>query len=283
MQPPMRSPPRPSTAAARDPAFGAFIEACTNGITPAVAKSLKEHPEFANRRDTGRSRRLCDPPIVFAATNGHLDVVALLLDHPQQERALAGLAVAPAAANGHLPLLRLFAERGITSPYPEDLLSEAAVRGNLEIMQYLLSGPYKLTPSWKLLEMPCMAGHTEMAELLLRHPAVIPSANSIDPLWNAVDGGHPALVERLLEVPFVRLNVNRPRGWATQGPQGEAAEGDTHSGSVLALALSRGEGPLAELLRRVPGAEAIAATPYEEGFEVDGEGEEEEPPVPQSH
>lgn len=83
-----------------------------------------------------KDRLVGDTPLIFAANNGHLEVVRLLLTKGAKD--LYG-AIFNAASSGHIDIVKLLIEQGADLPALNEALSGAARSDQLEIVNLLIA------------------------------------------------------------------------------------------------------------------------------------------------
>jgi hypothetical protein len=108
--------------------------------------------------------------LLFAANNGHSELVRFLLDHGADIHAKDDLALQWTVDNGHLEIVRLLLDRGADLHAENDIALEWAAEG----------------------------GRLEIVRLLLDHGADIAAEDSLA-LLVAAENGHTAIVQLLLE------------------------------------------------------------------------------------
>ena len=154
--------------------------------------------------------------LIWAARNGHLDVVQRLLELDEVSdtaSAQENLALINAAENGHLEIVERLLELdevSDTASAQENLaLIWAAENGHIEIVERLLELP-RVSDTASAQENIALINaiansHLEIVECLLRLPGVIDTASAQEnqALINAAENGHLEIVERLLELPRV--------------------------------------------------------------------------------
>lgn len=158
----------------RDPQTSGLHMTAYFGIYSAVRDQLVKDNMDPNSRDTENQTSLS-----YAAQNGHVAVVQLLLDH---------------GADANLNY-----EFGSMSP-----LFFAASRGHLATAKLLLDNgadANKDVRSKPLEQAAIMGGDLDIVKLLLDKGAKVDSkyVNGVTPLWLAVSHGHKAVVELLLK------------------------------------------------------------------------------------
>ncbi|KAJ3094159.1 hypothetical protein HDU97_008410 [Phlyctochytrium planicorne] len=145
-----------------------------------------------------------------AASNGHLEVVRILLERCDVRP--SSVPIRMAAENGHLDVIRLLLRSSwglepeeIPDAFDGNAFMRAARHGHVDIVRLLLT-VIKIDVSEVLDEALCLAarfGHVEIVKLILRTGSVDPAARRNQSLQHAAQGGHDEIVKILLEFPKV--------------------------------------------------------------------------------
>jgi len=202
--------------------------ACSSGNLASVRSHLSEN-HAANVNWAGDVRE--DTPLHRCSRLGHAEIVKELLLQPRVEvnRGNRGDATPfyLACQEGHLAVVRVLLSDREVDPNKATLrgstpLGIACERGHHEIVSLLLANP-KVDPDRPIkdngatpLIVACDKGHLETVSLLLTNPRVNPNRTTKEgctPLWCASQGGHIAVVRRLLASrndidPSVRSTLN---------------------------------------------------------------------------
>ena len=206
--------------------------------------------------------------LMNAAENGHLAVVAVLLDAgaERQAEALEG-----AASEGQTPAVALLLDRGVNVHDNHDAAVRAAARGGfLETMQFLVERGADFqsidVDDFTALELAVASGHLAVATVLLD----LGAGRLIYALWDAAEGGH---------LPIAALLLDRGADVNEIGPTGQpalaAAARDGHL-EIARLLLDRGAevnalNGLALRVARRGAHEAVVALLLERGAVEPGE------------
>jgi len=187
-------------------------------------------------------------PLVWAALNGHKEVVKILLGrdeiNPDQRGMYSRTPLWCAAFYGHEGVVEMLLGREDVIPDTPDgsnrtPLSCAAENGHGEVVKLLLGrkdvnpdkrGIYGRTPLWSA----AFYGHEEVVKILLERGDVSPDKSDINcrtPLWSAAGIGHEGVVRILLGRDDV--NPDKPDKYG-QTPLWGAAE-NGHAGVVKIL------------------------------------------------
>ena len=76
--------------------------------------------------------------LIWASTNGHLEIVRLLLDRGAYVQAMDDYALRWASINGHLEVVRLLLDKGAdVHADDDDALRWASINGHLEVVKVL--------------------------------------------------------------------------------------------------------------------------------------------------
>lgn len=192
--------------------------ACATGDLARVRELLDDDPSRVNDlSDYNSYYPGCGAPIKNAASQGHLEIVRLLLERgadpnlPEEGIAPQGHALYSAAANGHYEVARLLLEHGA---HPN-----AEVESSADTLSRVLSNNDP-----RMLELLCSYGAARPVHLLAGYNdlqtaaavfAVNPAlADNGSALVNAADGGHESFVRLMLRYqPDLPRRVTFP-GWA---------------------------------------------------------------------
>ncbi len=195
-------------------------------------RELLEHdPALANRVSDYVTYYLCSgSPLRNAASQGHLEIVKLLLEHGAdpnlREEGIApkGHALYSAAANGHLEIARLLLEHGaFPNPPVEssgDALTRAITQGNQPMIELLCS-------CGAAQELHIVGYHGDVqtaAAVLAANPTL---ADNSEALENAACEGHES---------FVRLMLHYKPDLATKIAVGVQIQGPDASIKTRAIA-----------------------------------------------
>ena len=157
-----------ATAADHNIKMDSLIEECSSGDTVTV-RFLLESGVFANANSNGKI------PIVAASTNGHIEIVKLLLEF--------GAKVDLQNDNG------------------ESALIHASMNGHIEIVNLLLEHAAEVdlqdNDGDSALNCACLSGHIEIVKLLLNQGAKIDndnSASSVNEVVQVLEHGDPEYI-----------------------------------------------------------------------------------------
>ncbi|KID85906.1 Ankyrin repeat-containing domain protein [Metarhizium guizhouense ARSEF 977] len=188
----------------RNPQTPGLHSAAYFGIYSAVWGQLVKNNMDPNSRDADNQT-----PMSYAAENGHVAVVKLLLDHGADANLNFKFGsespLFNAASRGHLAIVKLLLDNGADAN--KDVLSRpleyAARRGYLAIVKLLLDNGADANKDVhsKPLDHAARRGYLAIVKLLLDKGAKVDSKNEYGgtALWHAVVKGHKAVVELLLE------------------------------------------------------------------------------------
>ncbi|KAK5997079.1 Ankyrin-3-like protein [Cladobotryum mycophilum] len=166
--------------------------------------------------DCNKGNRLGKTPLHYAALNGHLEAVQLLLAQPgvdfNHEDYDRNTPLHYAGQNGHLEAVQLLLAQPGIDLSPKDKnhktpLHMAASNSNHEVIRLLLAQPgIDLNPKDKNHKIPlyyaAQNGHPETVQLLLMQPGINPNQvdnTGKDPLYWALVGGRVSVVRLLAE------------------------------------------------------------------------------------
>ncbi|WNG41341.1 ankyrin repeat domain-containing protein [Archangium violaceum] len=235
-----------------------LIDAVRRGDTSRVEALLNMEPKALGRGDVHGMT-----PLLWAARQGHVKLVQLLLAHGAEVSARdsrGATALMLAAERGHLDVTRVLVPRASPDERGE-ALRYAAGTGRVELAEWLLdeanaalefSGTDGRTP----LTCAILGGHSALAEELLRRGAdvkarsagFLPFEGRDDsgwlPLHHAADRRHALLVQLLLDAGS---QVDAPTTGGTTPLMLAAHHGDEDSVRLLLLA---GADPLRENARK---------------------------------
>ena len=185
------------------------------GNVELVAVLIKFHAASINKGRFGGYT-----PLIWAAQNGHEQVVKLLLErgrvNPDKRDEDGETPISHAARNGHAGVVKILLALQNVNPNNPSLcnkppLSHAAQNGHEEVVKVLLKckdvNPDQ--PSYDgqtPLAHAARAGHEGIVKILLRSEKVIPDSHDgrgIRPLSYAAKSGHVGVVEMLLRHPAV--------------------------------------------------------------------------------
>ncbi|RLN60111.1 hypothetical protein BBJ28_00016413 [Nothophytophthora sp. Chile5] len=201
-----------------------LVEAAEAGCLEEVAKAIK-NGQSLDKTFNDRT------PLMGAASNGHVEVVQLLLDHEADVHAADHLhrtALAHAAGQGHLQVALVLLEHGADVEGSPDTtatpLVEAALGGHTKVVQLLLNNNAVVdldaeTPQVSTaLSVTAFQSTTDTARVLLDHGALVDALDSTGntALMRAAQQGNRKLVKLLLE---------RNADGSTRNPGGETAVG----------------------------------------------------------
>ncbi|KAM7542139.1 hypothetical protein Aperf_G00000018490 [Anoplocephala perfoliata] len=216
-----------------------LIEASKEGLDQIVEILLKYGANVAQTTTPS-----CYTALHYAAANGHLNCVKLLLkyDSPMEEQNENGhTPLMEATSNGHIEVARCLIENGAninthSSEFKESALTLASYKGHAEMVKFLLdagaSHEHRTDEMHTALMEAAMEGHVDVARLLLDHGANvnIPQDSFESPLTLAACGGHTELVTLLIGYEADIEEVN-DEGYT---PLMEAAR-EGHEDTVAAL------------------------------------------------
>ncbi len=133
----------------------------------------------------------------WAATNGHLEIVKLLIP-VSDPKAGGSYALRLAAENGHLEIVKLLIPVSYPKAHNSYALRWAAENGHLEIVKLLIpvSDPKSLDSN--ALRWAAAEGHLEIVKLLI--PVSDPKAHNSNALRWAATNGHLEIVKLLIPV-----------------------------------------------------------------------------------
>ena len=151
-------------------------------------------------------------PLSWASSNGHKEIVQLLLDRGAETDAKDNDGQSPlwnAASNGNKEIVQLLLDGGAEidakNEYGQSPLWNAACKGHKEIVQLLLDRGAEIDAKYNdgqlLLWWAAWNGHKEIVQLLLDRGAEIDAKDndSQTPLWWAASNGHKEIVQLLLD------------------------------------------------------------------------------------
>lgn len=127
---------------------------------------------------------------------------------PDFEADVTGSGLMIAAAEGNIPLMQLFVERGANIDYVsrigEQAIALAAWKGHYKAVEWLIERGASLNPpdkTWGALHYAAFAGRGKIVDLLLRHGATLDARapNLATPLMMAVREGHEGIAKTLVE------------------------------------------------------------------------------------
>ncbi|KAK8925489.1 Ankyrin repeat domain-containing protein 50 [Metarhizium anisopliae] len=214
----------------RDPRTSGLHMTAYFGIYSAVRDQLVKDNMDPNSRDTENQT-----PLSYAAQNGHVAVVQLLLDHGADASLNYEFgSTSPlffAASRGHLAIVKLLLDNGADAnkDVRSKLLEQAAIMGDLDIVKLLLDKGAKVdsknvngvTPLW----LAVSHGHKAVVELFLKEGANIDTKNSNErtPLMAAAKYADASMVMFLLEkgadINSKDGNSRTPLWWASERPR----------------------------------------------------------------
>lgn len=151
-------------------------------------------------------------PLSFAASDGHVPVVEILLRHKAAVNAPDRYRRTPlsfAAGNGHKAVVELLLKNGAAIDFKDfesrTPLLYAVVNGHQSVVELLLQENAFVDPRNRLgvtpLSFAARHGHEAMVKLLLRYNPVVDSKDGVGqtPLKMAAKGNHKAVARLLLE------------------------------------------------------------------------------------
>lgn len=120
-----------------------------------------------------------------------------------------------AASNGHLEIVKLLVTcPGVTAAADSNYaLRWASSNGHTEVVQFLLgcTGVDPAAESNDAIQRACSNGNVDIVKILLRHPAVDPTANNNNALFEAASHGHYEVVKALLARPGITHPTPTPK------------------------------------------------------------------------
>lgn len=215
-------------------ARGAYVDICAAaaiGDLARVQELLEADRSLANRASEYVTYYLgSGSPLRNAASQGHLNIAKLLLEHgadpnlPEEGIAPKGHALYSAAANGHLEIARILLEHGAFPNPPvessADALSRAIMAGDRPMIELLCSyGAAR--------EVPILAYYGDLATAAATFAANPKLADDPEALENAAMQGHE---------PFVRLMLRSQPDLATRVAVGVRFQGPDASIKTRELA-----------------------------------------------
>ena len=198
-------------------------------------------------------------PLMFAAENGHTDIVGMLLKIPgidvNQANNFASTALMFAAKNGHAEIVEMLLKiPGIDVNKANNngwtALMLAAENGHTKIVEMLLKIPgidvnQANNFASTALMFAAKNGHTKIVEMLLKIPGFdINQANNfgLTALMFAASYGHTKVVEMLLKIPGIDIN-----------------QANIFGSTALIFAAQVGHADIVEMLLKIPGIEVNKA------------------------
>lgn len=184
-----------------------------NGEGALTAAVLRDDPVIANMLlDAGADVNEIDPvtgrtPVCFAAGEGSLSMVSLLLDHGADPVTRDGMGVSPlytAVLNDNFEIAKILLKKGALIDSPR-LLLRAVENGNWDITDLLVKAGACANTKWAFcsLASAVQRGKTEMAKLMLEHGAdpniSVPNSAVPLPIIIAAETGNAEMAELLLD------------------------------------------------------------------------------------
>jgi surface antigen len=181
-----------------------FRNACRDGDVASVDRLLAD-------ATLGDPTAVCDEknriPLAWAAANGHLAVVARLLQDrrvdPAAPAARSNQAMRLASANGHVAVVERLLRDERVDPAAVDnyAIIESSRDGHLAVVERLLQDD-RVDPSANdnlAIRMASSSGHLAVVERLLHDARVAPAADENHAIQEASRYGHLDVVERLMQ------------------------------------------------------------------------------------
>ncbi len=194
---------------AKYPALNAFLQAETQADISATFEELKSSPSFPNypyglRLYVTRSKISVYEICAAMGKLQHLELLLLNWKGPEPE---------------HRVDARPLAESIVmqTASFYGDLMSEAIVNNQLEVIDYLAPSYYvaikEISYNHNLLRLAIGTGHLGVVNKILKleERSVKPSVLANDLLSRALEGGHLDIVNRFLEFVTVKLTIDRDK------------------------------------------------------------------------
>ncbi|AGH97872.1 ankyrin repeat domain-containing protein [Micavibrio aeruginosavorus] len=173
-----------------------FIDAAQNGDMDRVQSIIQK-----GSIDFTADDRVCyGTALIHAASNGHIDIVRLLIAHDAAIDSINESALRCAAAKSRIDIVRLLIERGVNIHANNGAaLRHAAENGQIDILRLLIKHGADITAndSWALRE-AAANGHIKIARLLVKRGADINTKDSWA-LRLAIKNGHIAIVKLLIK------------------------------------------------------------------------------------
>jgi len=176
----------------------AFIRAAADGRMDVILRLL-EDPLIDPSADY-------DAAIRYASTNGHANVVAVLLADSDPS-ANDNVAIRTASRNGHVDVVKVLLADARVDPSADKnfAIVTASIDGNTEIVKLLLTDP-RTDPSADnnaAIRAASRHGHVDVVKVLLADSRTDPSANNNEAIRIASKNGHVDVVKVLLADPRV--------------------------------------------------------------------------------
>jgi len=155
--------------------------------------------------------------IRYASSNGHAEVVKLLLADPRVDPSVYdNYSIRYASLNDHVEVVKLLLADPRVDPSVNDnyAIQSASRNGHIEVVKLLLSDP-RVDPSLydnESIRCTSSNGHTEIVKLLLADARVDPSAVLNYSIRSASLNGHVEVIKALLNDP--RVNPSIDDNWA---------------------------------------------------------------------
>ena len=158
----------------------------------------------------------------LAASGEHAKIGRLLSTAPSLPRSRVSLALANAAANGHVECVKLLAPRSNPKAHDSLALCQAAENGHDECVRILLPRSNPLAGMSSALRLAASNGHAECVKLLA--PASMPGGDNAMALAFAALNGHAECVKLLIPFSQAKLVDSTAFRWAAESGHVDCAK-----------------------------------------------------------